>query len=1294
MSRSPSLPEPPTTGSAREPAPTAEAAPDPAPHEPRADHDPGSFRDEIVADVVRGWRRDLADVGGPNTLLWFKDLPAGTLDLTTVHPGGVSMLMAGGSTRLSHLVRERTAFAEARRRAQVIREKTTELRDERGLVSCFMALGMATWHVPGAQQPQAPVLLRPCTIHPVDAEMTDFDLDLGLDIEVNPVLVNYLRHEQGIDVDPAALAELAAVSTRFDPMRVFRELARTCALIPGFSVTDRRVVTTFSYTKLPMVADLTEQGMALGDHAVLAALARVPGATTLTSPPLDDGPLDPGAELLALDADTTQSRVVADARAGRHLAVAGGPGTGKTRTIANLIAALAADGKSILLLEQDRASLSAVTAHLDDVGLSGLVLDAHGVLPDAQTVAREVVTALDRRRPARDPDTRGLREQLRDVAADLQAHRAAVHEPRQPWGLTVQQAYDALAVHATAAVPPSSTVRLAPDVLDRVDHDESRLLGELLTSVAAQGGWSSDWPDDPWYRAWVASAQDASRTKKLVTELAGGRLAAARAQLDETLVEAGLPPAETADHWDGAFELMVGVRKTLTVLPEDVYLQPLDYLLGATADRAYRHEKGLWLGWRSRRDLRRRAESLLSPEIGLEDLHDALSAAHEQRVAWTAWSGSQDLPRVPESLDESRAVWDVLAADLRWLSERLETTVGGGDLFGVSVDGLLTRLADLAERIDRVEVLPQVAPALDRCLAAGFDGVIADLASRGVPPERIGAEVDHIWWRSFLDEVARTDARIGGHDGDRLRAMVDEYTRLDLDHLRASRDEVRVALAQRLHAISGAWPDAESYLRHQAAGAGADRPVREIVAPAAGLLTAVKPCWAMSPLAVAALLPPGQWFDVVIVDDAAQLLVAHAVSGMSRGRQVIVVGDDRQPPPLPYTTAALEPSESPDPDETVPVAGGPTLLEAALDALPTRRLRWQYRARDALVAFANDRVYDGELVTAPGTSPEPAVRVVGVAAAPHGPAAADPSGDPGDVMLDAPGEVDPEVAQVVALLWEHARTRPDESLAVVTLSSARAQRMRAAIDAALLAETDAAVRAFVTDDSVERLVVAHVDRVVGAQRDAVILALGYTPSADGSLPRRFGRLDAQHGDRVLCAALGIARARTTIVTAVTLDHLEGQRLGSSGAALVRDLLRSVAADVADAASAAEGRPEEPLLDRLAERLRAEGLTALVGVGRPPLPVDVAVADRPSSPPVVAVLSDGATYASLDDVRTRERGRAEQLRRLGWEVVRVWGADLLADPEGHASLVREALRAGEARGLLSDRSRRRASPPRP
>ena len=169
--------------------------------------------------------------------------------------------------------------------------------------------------------------------------------------------------------------------------------------MPDFAVTPRLVVGTFSYAKLPMVADLAAQGDALADHDVVAALAGDPDALRAVRSELDQSRVDlddPDRDVLVLDADSSQQEAIEAVRSGSHLVVHGPPGTGKSQTIANLIATLAADGKRVLFVAEKRAAIDAVVGRLDRVGLGDLVLDLHAGAHGRRRVARELVDALDR----------------------------------------------------------------------------------------------------------------------------------------------------------------------------------------------------------------------------------------------------------------------------------------------------------------------------------------------------------------------------------------------------------------------------------------------------------------------------------------------------------------------------------------------------------------------------------------------------------------------------------------------------------------------------------------------------------------------------------------------------------------------------------------------------------------------------------------------------------------------------------------------------------------------------------
>src|SRR5450759_770594 len=151
------------------------------------------------------------------------------------------------------------------------------------LVGGFLAVGMATWQVPGVNRPPcAPVLLRSCVLKPTGAAQLDFDIDLGEEVELNPVLEHYLRSEQGIELDPEALEEMATVTNGFDARPVFAALGQICERVPAFEIAPRLVLGTFSYAKLPMVADLAAQLDTLANHDVVAAIAGDPTAVSYT----------------------------------------------------------------------------------------------------------------------------------------------------------------------------------------------------------------------------------------------------------------------------------------------------------------------------------------------------------------------------------------------------------------------------------------------------------------------------------------------------------------------------------------------------------------------------------------------------------------------------------------------------------------------------------------------------------------------------------------------------------------------------------------------------------------------------------------------------------------------------------------------------------------------------------------------------------------------------------------------------------------------------------------------------
>ena len=386
-------------------------------------------------------------------------------------------------------------------------------------------------------------------------------------------------------------------------------------------------------------------------------------------------------------------------------------------------------------------------------------------------------------------------------------------------------------------------------------------------------------------------------------------------------------------------------------------------------------------------------------------------------------------------------------------------------------------------------------------------------------------------------------------------------------------------------------------------------------------------------------------------------------------------------------------------DEAI-TEGVESILDVLAAALPSRRLSWHYRSLDErLIAFANAEVYEGSLVTFPGTGTEQVVRHVLVEG--HGIVAE------GEAAVET---TTTEVDRVVELVLEHARTSPDRSLGVIALGSTHATRVDEALRRALV-DVEEGVLEFFDEHRPEAFFVKNLERVQGDERDDVILTVGYGKTPHGRVLHRFGPLNIEGGERRLNVAITRARRSMTVVSSIAAGDLDPARLRARGAVMLRDFLAYAAGGVlpgvaaaavggastpdAVALVAADGSPRVPdaagttgtapddledgsrvhsvVLADLARRLRRHGLVVHEAVGASADPVDLAVED-PAHPGrlALAVESDGPQYAAMRTTRDRDRLRAEQLERLGWRHLRVWSTDVFRDPARDVARILEAV----------------------
>ncbi|GAA4682695.1 AAA domain-containing protein [Frondihabitans cladoniiphilus] len=1259
------------------------------------------------------WRNGLIDVGGNNRLLYYRETSS-TIDLDAASSTSVARLLAGDVVRLADLFTTPETLQKAQRACALLAKKQQEATEEYGVSIAYLAAGMCSWDPEGSPEraeavatelavddavdgqskrpkytrPHAPVLLRSLELTHRRGAQEAWDLRLIDEFQVNGVLTHVLNADQERVDDDDILEHDAGDLPSIEAM--LEQLEEDCWDVADFEVENTLILGTFSYTKQPMVDDVSDID-ALGVSDLVAALAgdldaanRVRSSTDgVTEEMPDYTPVD--SEYLVLDADASQSFVVNAALAGRNLVVEGPPGTGKSQTIANIIATSVAAGRSVLFVAQKRAAVSAVLDRLAGVDLTHLVLDLFAASSSRRYVAEQLQMALDRQATAGEARVGELHYSLTRARDTLVRHKDALHKQTRGWGVS---AADMISLSISIPHDVQSDERILTSAMERWDNLESSRIKGDLEELARIGALDSTWSTKPGWspltltnEATLRSFND--RLQRLNADLS--EMEAALGHLTSGI--ATTVPDQWADveglrpHFDEADRLQQ--LAPLTLDPQ-VSTEDLRKSLLSTS-RPFRKTSGETIGGGDKRDAKRRVKALVG-HLPRGERADALSRALTLRQSW---------PGTPPY--SAPAQWtDAFALLLEYQAElaRLDQGLQHFQLSESPLSALRENFRGLAADRHRA-VMPRAHELKARLRPLGLSSFLKDLEDRSDigegNPARAGLVFDRVVSASILDDALLFDPDLASVTGTELDAAASSYQRDDLSHLAANAVRIRRLAAERLKQVLDDNPDQYLKLKTEVTRKTKFTPVRRLLHDMPEVMLGAKPVWAMSPLQVSRLLPLQASFDVVIFDEASQVKPADAIPAILRGRQLIVAGDSRQLPPTEFFTKTLDDPDDDDdedaaldsatPVETAPRRMGSLTRDAesilfAMDRLlagQSRRLLWHYRSRDErLIAVSNAKIYDRSLTTFPAADTPDAITHIEV---PQSPGI--------DGGANSPEK---EVAAVVAAVKAHAQAHPDETLGVIAFGVKHQHRLEIALDAAF--KDDPALYATLNKKAAEPFFVKAVERVQGDERDAIVLSVGYGRAADGRLRLFWGPLLQPGGERRLNVAISRARLRMTLISSFGPDDMAEDAHDSRGYILMYHFMKFMASGGADLGDGPNRSiPLNAFEIDVRDRLTAAGLhlDAQVGVGSYRL--DFA-ARHPTKPGrhVLAIEADGAAYHSGHTARERDRLRQQLLERRGWIFHRIWSTDWFnnADQEVAATIkaFEVALQRPDQRGPIA------------
>lgn len=1200
-------------------------------------------RKQLVERARESWIRRLIDKSRRNHLLYFKLFKTSSLDLTNADPTALQKFLAGGAVCLDEFFPD-DDLPRVFSIVKEIRRRSIANYEERGLETLYVAAGLASWpSADGGTPVEAPIILLPVKIEQKGRDARSTYLTFEGEPQLNLVLARVLEDDFSISLDEDQILP-ANSEAKLDLNQVCSEVrALVDGKVAGFRVSTPIVLGIYLFQKMAMVKDLQSQFDTLAHSDIIAAIAgemeaqKAIGTLTRDVDPRTFDARHPQEEFLILDADSSQQRAVHAILEGQNGLVQGPPGTGKSQTIANIISTMVAQGKKVLFVSEKRAALEVVLQRLSNCGLAELALDLHGTESKQQKIVEQIAKSLDSIRTSVNIDYTERYERLSELRKRLNGHSDEVNVSQPPSQLSVFDLQgNILRCHDEARIE----ARWKGQELRNLTPESVKVIKDLLRE--AEGFEHEMLRNSPaaWNGAAIPNGKAAEGAIEEATKLAKELLPKATKEIRDMVAGIGLRAPSTVREAQIQLELLSNASTILDRYKRELFdldlrklkevLAPLEsiqkYIWAYVSDKHFRS------ALRSIRSVQHK-KALVTKGL-LSELDKAISC----KTHWIEFASAKGKPLKYPGLRTLGASMTTLIQALTGFRRFFPTR----EILQVTFDDLGKWLIALSS--DRMTPFRIVKlHGIEEALAAkGVQNVLTEIKSKLIPAQYWQEALEFAWWSSCLEEILSRNTDMAGFNGGSHGNFVSEFSALDAERLK-----INVKVLKNLHArkcidAMNRFPQQASYVRHEAAKKRGHKPLRRIMSEAPDVLLSLFPCWMASPLSISQVVKADrQLFDLVVFDEASQVLPEDAIPAIMRAKQVIVAGDTQQLPP---TTFFASSEEDDDAEENYSMTQGvESILDALSSFLPSWWLEWHYRSKDeSLIAFSNKHVYGDRLISFPSSIQRDAIYHVTV--------------DPviqSDIETESSAA---EVKRVVDLILQHAEANPKETLGVIALGIKHANRIEAALEQALTLRRD--LDTFFDQHSTERFFVKNLERVQGDERDAIILSIGYGKDRSGKLLYRFGPLLYQGGERRLNVAITRARERLTIVSSFSHTDMDPGKCKSRGLWLLREYLQYASHHGRHLSDS--GTSPTPLsqfeLD-VFETLKHRGINLIPQYGVSRYRIDFGVLHpQEEGRFIMALECDGASYHSSPTAMERDRLRQSHLESLGWRFHRIWSSD--------------------------------------
>jgi superfamily I DNA and/or RNA helicase/very-short-patch-repair endonuclease len=432
--------------------------------------------------------------------------------------------------------------------------------------------------------------------------------------------------------------------------------------------------------------------------------------------------------------------------------------------------------------------------------------------------------------------------------------------------------------------------------------------------------------------------------------------------------------------------------------------------------------------------------------------------------------------------------------------------------------------------------------------------------------------------------------------------------------------------------------------------------LRNLIKKSSLALSQLKPCFMMSPVALAELVRPAEdLFDILIIDEASQMKMEDAIGGLARSKQCVIVGDQQQLAPTDFFDIAADES-SDDEDDLIEES----ILDLAVSRFkPKRMLRWHYRSRNQnLINFSNKFFYDDRLIIPPSPTLKPAIHYNFVKSL--------YKGRINEQEKDAIAEG--LIKFMKSNIRKNENDKSAKSCLVVTMNQEQKELIE---DEIRLRENENEIISEYRNSwegTLEPFEVKNLESVQGDERDCIFISTLFGPNEKGKVLQQFGPINNNtKGHRRLNVLFTRAKKEIYLYTSLQPNDILSEN-APQGRVVFKNYIEYAKTGRLEIGDVSEGK--EPMSEFeifVKDGIEKLGYQVDTQVGVSGFYIDLGIKHKKFPDGyILGVECDGRAYHSSKSARDNDILRQSVLEDLGWKIYRIWSTDWFNNPQKELS----------------------------